>query len=119
LNDYRAQAGLPALTWNDALYNGASIRAQELSVNYADGHTRLNGDGYFTVFTEVGACSNVSEHYTGENTAKWTSSGAETMNGWYNSTGHRNNMLNSNYNQAAVAAYYANGAYYWCTLFMD
>jgi uncharacterized protein YkwD len=119
LNDYRAQAGLPALTWNDALYNGASIRAQELSVNYADGHTRLNGDGYYTVLTEVGACSNVSEHYTGENTAKWTSSGAETMNGWYNSTNHRNNMLNVNYNQAAIAAYYANGAYYWCTLFMD
>jgi uncharacterized protein YkwD len=119
LNDYRAQAGLPALAWSDTLYQGALIRAQELSVNYADGHTRLNGDTSFTILTEVGACSDISEHYAGENTAKCTSSGAETMNGWYNSTGHRNNMLNVNYNQAAVAAYYANGAYYWCTLFMD
>jgi uncharacterized protein YkwD len=116
LNNYRAQAGLPALAWSDTLYQGALIRAQELSVNMS--HTRPDGSSFSTIFVEVGATSDVSTIWGGENAARCTSSGAETMDGWYASDGHRANMLKAEFTQAAVAAACVNGVYYWITLFM-
>lgn len=41
--------------------------------------------------------------------------------GWYNSTGHRNNMISAEYTSAAVVCYYSpNSAYgyYWVTVFV-
>jgi uncharacterized protein YkwD len=116
LNEYRAQAGLSALTWNDTLYQGALIRAQELASNMS--HTRPNGSSCSTIFTEIGATSDISTIWWGENAARCTSSGTETMDGWYASEGHRENMLTAEYTQAAVAAACVNGVYYWITLFM-
>jgi uncharacterized protein YkwD len=117
LNEYRAQAGLSALTWNDTLYQAALIRSQELPSNMS--HTRPDGSDCFTVFTEVGATSDISTIWGGENIARLrSSSGIDAMDGWYGSDGHRANMLKAEYTQAAVAVVYVNGMYYWTTLFM-
>jgi uncharacterized protein YkwD len=117
LNNYRAQAGLSALTWNDTLYQAALIRAQELTSNMS--HTRPDGSSCDTIFTEIGVVDDVSTIYRGENAARLPSySGAAAMDAWYESDGHRANMLKAEYTQTAIAAVYANGMYYWITLFM-
>jgi uncharacterized protein YkwD len=117
LNEYRAQAGLSALTWSDTLYQGALIRSQELVSNMS--HTRPDGSDCFTVYTEVGATSDISTIWGGENIARLSSSsGIYAMDGWYGSDGHRANMLKAEFTQAAVAVVYSNGLYYWTTLFI-
>ena len=46
---------------------------------------------------------------------------ADVTDGWYNSTGHRNNMLSADYTSAAVVCYYSPNStygYYWVTVFV-
>lgn len=112
LNQYRADAGLPALTWSDSLYESSKVRAKEIKTSFS--HTRPDGTSCFTVFS--------SEWYgMGENiyygTGRLGDNAETAMTSWYNSDGHRANMLNEGFNHAALACYYENGAYYWVTLF--
>jgi hypothetical protein len=57
--------------------------------------------------------------YVGENIAMGYTSPEDVMDGWMNSQGHRNNILNSRYKYIGVGYYYANGYEYWVQLFMD
>ena len=107
VNQYRADVGLDALTWNDAIYEGTKIRAQELVASYS--HTRPNGERCSTVISDFS--------YVGENIARGQGSASHVCNSWYNSEGHRNNMLNENYTKGAIACWYENGTYYWVNLF--
>ncbi|MBD5549851.1 MAG: SH3 domain-containing protein [Lachnospiraceae bacterium] len=107
VNQYRANIGLDALTWNDAIYEGTKIRAQELVTSYS--HTRPNGESCFTVISDV--------PWTGENIYAGPTSASQACTGWYNSEGHRNNMLNENCTKGAIACWYENGTYYWVNLF--
>ncbi|MCM1188455.1 MAG: CAP domain-containing protein [bacterium] len=109
VNQYRADANLPALTWNDSVYEGTKIRARELVSLFS--HTRPNGESCFTVLSGFTAC--------GENIASGQRSANRVCEAWYNSEGHRNNMLNGNFTQGAVACWYENGTYYWVNLFTD
>jgi len=112
VNAERAKAGVAPLVWCDSLNNAVSIRAQEISVSFS--HTRPNGSSCFT------AISDVPHSYAGENIAAGQSTPASVMNSWMNSTGHRNNILNSNYNGMAVGYYKANTGYgsYWVQMFI-
>lgn len=58
INMQRSANGLNALTWNDRLYRAAEVRAQEISQSGFFGHTRPDGTGYATVFTEFEITSN-------------------------------------------------------------
>ena len=107
VNQYRADIGLDALTWNDAIYEGTKIRAQELVASFS--HTRPNGESCSTVISDFS--------YVGENIAKGQASASQVCNSWYNSEGHRNNMLIENYTKGAIACWYENGTYYWVNLF--
>ena len=107
VNQYRADVGLDALTWNDAIYEGTKIRAQELVTSYS--HTRPNGERCSTVISDFS--------YVGENIYAGPTSASQACTGWYNSEGHRNNMLNVNYTKGAIACWYENGTYYWVNLF--
>ncbi len=112
MNQYRADAGLPALTWSDSLYASSQVRAKEIKTKFS--HTRPDGTSCFTAFER-------GWRGMGENILYGTGSSRDTakeaMTAWYNSQGHRENMLNKGFNHAAVACYYENGAYYWVTLF--
>lgn len=116
VNQYRAAHGAAELAWSDPIYASAKIRAAEITACY--GHSRPDASGFYTVLRENGipyraAAENIAYgnflYTTGEGVAL----------GWYDSEGHRKNMLNGSYTKAAVACYYNNGMYYWVNLFTD
>lgn len=109
VNEYRTSNGLSALTWNDSLYENSKVRAAEIVTSFA--HTRPNGESCFTAFT-------VSYTSAGENIAYGYTTAQSVAEGWWNSEGHKANILNTSFSQAALACYYANGRYYWVNLFI-
>ena len=56
-------------------------------------------------------------HQYGENLAKNFKSTTNLINGWMNSPGHRDNLLNPEYTRGVMACYYSGGIYYWVNLF--
>lgn len=108
VNAYRAEAGLEALAWDDTIYAAAQIRAQELVISFS--HTRPDGSSCDTALSG-------SYNVVGENIAWGATSAAMVCEGWYNSPGHKANMLDGEYTRGAIACWYENGTYYWVNLF--
>ncbi len=62
---------------------------------------------------------NIDYSAAGENIAKGQRSAQEVVTGWMNSQGHRENILNSNYNQIGVGCVAdSNGTLYWTQMFI-
>lgn len=108
-NTARVNSGLEPLTWSSSLANSASIRAGEISVNGHFSHTRPNGTSFATVGSNV----------RGENIAYGSSMGIAAFNMFWGSSGHKANILNTEYKTIGISTHYAsdNGATYWAVLF--
>lgn len=114
VNEERAKAGLSALTTNTTLQKAANKRAEEIVSSFS--HTRPDGKSTFTVLDEY----KISYRAAGENIAYGQSTASEVMNGWMNSSGHRANILGSQFGKVGIGIYKAsNGVYYWTQLFTD
>lgn len=112
-NQERIYAGLPALTYNNVLENGAMIRAEEIIQSFS--HTRPDGSRFFTVFNNT-----YSFHLIGENLAAGFNSASAVVSGWMNSEGHRANILNEGYTQIGIGiAKDKDGRIYWVQIFAD
>lgn len=109
VNEERKKAGLSELKKDDDLQRAADIRAKELIELFS--HDRPDGSDYWTVLKEVGITGKAS----GENIAAFSATPESVMNAWMNSSGHRQNILWSNYRYIGVG--YANG--YWVQLFIN
>ncbi len=108
INIQRARNGLSVLHMDAALLDTAMQRAAEISVYYS--HTRPDGSSCFTAFP--------SGYYTqGENIAVGYFTADDVMNGWMNSTGHRENILSSGYSSVGVGVFLHNGVYTWVQVF--
>lgn len=107
LNAYRKSAKLGNLTKDAALEKVAQQRAKELVESFS--HKRPNGESGLTLIK-----GNV---YKGENIAKGQKNCDAVMTAWYNSEGHRANMLGKNYTKVGVAGYEYNGVIYWVMVF--
>ena len=107
LNKYRTSAKLKALTKDNALERIAKQRAKELVTKYS--HTRPNGTSCFTLVP--------GNLYKGENIARGQTSCSAVSTAWYNSAGHRANMLSKNYKKVGIAGYEYNGVMYWVQVF--
>lgn len=81
VNAERANAGLPALSWNGGLDNGALIRARELNVSFS--HTRPDGSGSSSAYG-MGV---------GEIIASGCGSASSAVSAWMASDGHRASIL--------------------------
>ncbi len=81
----------------------AMQRAAETSIYWS--HTRPSGE----------SCTTVSSNVSGENIAAGSSAfgPAFIMYQWMNSEGHRNNILNSNYQSIGIGVFEMNGYIYW------
>lgn len=113
VNQERQKAGLKALTVNVQAERAAEIRAREIETSFS--HTRPNGTDFFTVLRETG----VSYQSAGENIAYGQKTPTQVMNSWMNSSGHRANILGSNYTSIAVCHYKSSaGVDYWEQLFL-
>lgn len=114
INNYRAENGLSALTFDETLLKAAQLRAAEITENYS--HDRPDGTSCFTVLDEVG----FSYWTVGENIA-WTegtlSTPATVSRSWINSEPHRKNILNDNFEVTGIAAVRVGKTTYWVQLF--
>ena len=122
INAERIKNGLSPLTWNEGLYAGAKIRAQEhyefIDLGIGAGpHKRKNGDDFYTAVTETSNYSFSSFCVWGENCGGNSNSG-DFVNGWMNSSAHKANMLDGEYSQMAVAIIFAESTYHASCIFV-
>jgi hypothetical protein len=107
-NAFRAFHGLTAFTWSDTLGAAASAHSEDMAAR-----------DYFDHYTPEGKSPGdriTTEGYRwrsyGENIAAGHSVGAETVNGWVNSSGHRGNMLSTSFSEIGVGCAYNSGSAY-------
>ncbi len=113
VNEERAKAGVSPLTLNQKAVSAAQVRAQEIAVNFS--HTRPDGTGYSTALKAAG----LNFTRSGENIAYGQRSAEAVMNSWMNSSGHRANILSSQYDSIGIGHYQnASGVNYWVQLFV-
>lgn len=119
-NQYRKKAGQKDLVLDTTLTRAACYRSLEMAKTNNLSHTRPDGTRCFTILSDY----KVSYMATGENIA-YTSKGygvnAKVVSQmWYNSTGHRANMLNSRFKKIGIGIAVAdNGDIYYTQLFTD
>lgn len=106
-NIERANAGVAPLTLDETLCSAANIRAGEIVETFD--HTRPDGRSCYTAMSDIG----YSYSYAGENIAGGFSSAKKVVEGWMNSSGHRANILSSNFNRLGVGK----SGTYWVQMF--
>ena len=111
VNQERTSRGLQPLVKDDRLMVAAAARAKEISQRYS--HTRPNGSECFTILWHLG----IDYAYAGENIAMGQRTPEIVMNDWMNSSGHRANILNENYDCIGVGYTMVDGHPYWVQLF--
>ncbi len=107
INQMRAEKGVRPLVLSEKLTEQANVRAEEiawsgswpanLAYRIASKHTRPNGTLYTSLFKENGYGG-----YAGENLAKGQTSPSEVCTDWKNSSGHYNNIVNSNFTEVGI-----------------
>ena len=114
LNKLRKSNSFKALKKDKTLEKIAMTRAKEMAEHNKFSHTRPNGRSGLTLIK--------GNKYKGENIAKGQKNGKAVTRAWYNSKGHRANMLCGNraskhYKKVGIACYELNGVTYWAQVF--
>lgn len=118
VNIYRSELGRNNLTIDDELSVIATIRALELawSGDIMDiSHTRPNGTPWNTVLDEM----NYSMTTAGENIAAGYRTAKSVSEGWRNSQGHYENMIDEKFNKIGIGMVELNGDKFWVQLFSN
>ena len=105
VNEERSAEGLEPLVMDEDLLETAMERAVETSLYFS--HTRPDKTSCFS------ACSKMY----GENIAAGNSTASATMNQWMNSSGHKANILGSNYESIGIGCFQNGSIYYWVQCF--
>lgn len=106
VNKERKKRNLPALTMDKDLLDAAMKRAAETAVYFS--HTRPSGADCFSV---------CKSKMNGENIGAGYRYAVSAVNGWMDSPGHRQNILNESYMSLGVGAVVVNGFRYWVQAF--
>lgn len=117
VNAHRAAEGIPALVLDENLCNAANMRSIEMDYGNYFEHARKDGSSCFSV---LGQCGITSFRTCGENIAAGQRSPSEVVESWYNSPGHKANMLNAEFTKMGLGySDSGNGEYgtYWTQLF--
>ena len=107
VNEERAKAGVPALTYNNTMQKYARIKSQDMGDNNYFSHEDLNGNLTTTQMKNDG----VSYKAWGENIAyiggnvSADALAQQFMTNWMNSSGHRANILSTNFSSIGVGVY--------------
>lgn len=114
VNQERAKVGLKALTLSAELTNVATIKAKDMRDKGYFDHTSPTYGSPFDMMKRFG----IQYSSAGENIAAGQKTSQEVMNSWLNSSGHRANILNKDYEQLGVG-YVEGGSYgtYWVQMF--
>jgi hypothetical protein len=103
-NEVRQQYGLTPLKENALLDLAAEQKAQDMSLNNYFAHFSPTGISPWYWFQKAG----YHYHYAGENLAMNFLDSEEVIKAWLNSPGHRDNILNKNYQEIGIAILPAN-----------
>ena len=112
-NEKRASRGLKPLNANWELSRVARYKSQDMANNKYFSHTSPTYGSPFNMIKNFG----IKYRSAGENIAYGQRTPAQVVNSWWNSAGHRANMLNANYTDSGVG-YVANGNY-WTQMFIQ
>lgn len=114
VNAERAKAGLKALKMSEELRSIANLKSRDMAEKNYFSHESPTYGSPFKMLQDFGV------HYraAGENIAAGQKTPEEVMQSWLNSSGHRANILNANFDTLGVGVYNG-GKYgiYWTQLF--
>lgn len=114
VNKERKANGLSALSSDSQLAKLAQLKAEDMAKNGYFSHTSPTYGSAFDMMKTYG----VSYKTAGENIAKGQKTAASVMDGWMNSSGHRANILKSDYTKIGVGyAKSPDGTTYWVQIF--
>lgn len=112
-NAHREAAGCAELGTDDRLRSAARGHSQDMAANDYFSHTGLDGRSPFDRMADAGY-----PEPAGENIALGYRTPADVMDGWMNSEGHRDNLLNCSHEAIGVGLVYdADGRPYWTQVF--
>nr|WP_315023284.1 CAP domain-containing protein [uncultured Aminipila sp.] len=115
VNQERAKEGLAPLTLNAKLSNVAETKAEDMRDKNYFSHTSPTYGSPFDMMKQFG----ITYTAAGENIAKGQKTPQDVMTAWMNSSGHRANIMNSNYQQIGVGYVTdSNGTTYWVQEFI-
>lgn len=101
-NQERQNAGCAPLTVDNRLMAAAQAHSEDMALNDFFSHTSLDG----TEFWERILAQGYNFSIAGENIAAGYPTPQDVMDGWMNSQGHRDNILNCGYQDIGVGYYY-------------
>ena len=102
INAIRKENNVPELKWDKDMYKPMQTRAKELQKKFD--HSRPDGSSCFTVYSQL----------HGENIAKGYTSADKAVEGWMNSKGHKDNILNKSFKRTAIGYIKKGSDTYWC-----
>ncbi len=107
MNAKRVEANLQPLTIDNTLVQVARYKSNDMIQNNFFNHTNPDGTKWTNWLQTIGY------KYTtaGENIAYNTSDAVELFNQWWNSPGHRANMMNTSYTKVGIGVIYGNNKY--------
>ena len=107
MNAKRVEAGLKPLTVDNTLVQVARYKSNHMiQYNYFD-HVTPQGTKYTDWLQAVGYTYTTA----GENIAYNTYDAVELFNQWWNSPGHRANMMNASYTKVGIGVIQGNGKF--------
>ena len=107
MNAKRTEAGLKPLTMDNSLLQVARYKSNDMIQNNFFSHTNPDGKKWTNWLQAIG----YKYTTTGENIAYNTTDPVELFNQWWNSPGHRANMMNASYTKVGIGVIYGNGKY--------
>lgn len=114
VNKERASNGLQSLASDSQLAKLAQMKAEDMAKNGYFSHISPTYGSAFDMMKTYG----VSYKTAGENIAKGQKTAQSVMNGWMNSSGHRANILKSDYTKIGVGyAKTSDGTTCWVQIF--
>jgi len=112
INAKRTTNGLDALVWNDTIADMARGHSKDM----ADGTVPFGHDGFDDRFAAI---SRIIPASAGAENIAYTPDADSAVNLWWDSAGHRANILgNYNYTGVGVAWSSADSAYYFTQIFI-
>ena len=116
VNIERQKAGLTAFNPSAELSKVARTKSEDMAKNNYFSHTSPNYGSPFDMMKSFG----IKYRTAGENIAKGYHTAESVVRGWMNSSGHRANILNPNFETIGVGAYTnSNGTIYWTQMFTN
>lgn len=115
VNAERSKVGAKPLTLNWELSRVAKFKSEDMRDNKYFSHTSPTYGSPFEMIKSFG----ISYSVAGENIAAGQKTGDEVMKAWMNSSGHKANILSTNYTQLGVGKA-TGGSYgtYWTQMFI-